>query len=65
MTRDQGTSTDDHPWQRIGWMSFAGIVVVSSLLGFVVLSRYQQNDETLDIWSAICRSLGIDRKSVV
>lgn len=59
MARSQGALRLDNPWARIGWISFAGIVVISSLLGFVVLTRYQQNDETLDLWSAICRGLGI------
>jgi len=49
----------ERSWTRIGWMSFAVIIVVSSLLGFVVLSRYQPNDEPLDVWGAICRGLGI------
>jgi cytochrome c553 len=59
MARSQGALRLDNPWQRIGWISFAVIVLTSSLLGFVVLSRYQLNDETLDIWGAICRGLGI------
>jgi cytochrome c553 len=59
MTRNQGAFKPDHQWTQIGWISFAGIIVVSSLLGFVVLSRYQQNDAPLDIWGAICRGLGI------
>jgi len=59
MTRHQGAFKLDHPWTQIGWISFSVIVVVSSLLGFVVLSRYQQNAEPLDIWNAICRGLGI------
>ena len=49
----------ERPWTQIGWLSFAGIIVVSSLLGFVVLSRYQPNGEPLDLWNAICRGLGI------
>jgi cytochrome c553 len=59
MVRNLGALRLDHPWSRIGWISFAVIVFASSLLGFVVLSRYQLNDETLDIWGAICRGLGI------
>ena len=59
MTRSQGALKTDGPWAQIGWISFAAIFFVSSLLGFVVLSRYQLNDESLDIWSAICRGLGI------
>jgi cytochrome c553 len=59
MTYDQGALKRDYPWSQIGWISFAVIMVVSSLLGFVVLSRYQLNGEPLDIWGAICRGLGI------
>jgi cytochrome c553 len=59
MTHDHGALNLDYPWARIGWISFAVIMVVSSLLGFVVLSRYQQNDAPLDLWAAICRGLGI------
>jgi cytochrome c553 len=59
MNASKGSLSHDYPWTRIGWISFAAIVFISSLLGFVFLSRYQANSETLDIWSAICRSLGI------
>ena len=59
MTRDQGTFKPDNPWPKIGWGMVAGVIVVAAVLGFGVLSRYQQNDPTLDLWSAICRGLGI------
>jgi len=59
MTHDPAALKTDYPWSQIGWISFAVIMVVSSLLGFVVLSRYQLNGEPLDIWGAICRGLGI------
>ena len=59
MARNQGALQLDRPWSRIGWVSFAGIVLVSSLFGFVVLSRYQENSDPLTIWGAICRGLGI------
>lgn len=59
MVRNQGALRLDHPWPKIGWISFAVIVLASSLLGFVVLSRSQLNGEPLDIWGAICRGLGI------
>jgi cytochrome c553 len=59
MARDQGAFELDNPWPRIGWASAAGLIVISAVLGFIVLSRYQQNDPTLDIWGAICRGLGI------
>jgi len=63
MTYDPSISTHDRPWAKIGWISSAVIVVVSFVLGFVVLSRYQQNGEPLDLWSAICRGLGISSDS--
>jgi len=59
MAHDQGALKLDYPWTQIGWISFAVIIVVSSLLGFVVLSRYQLNGDPLDMWGAICRGLGI------
>jgi cytochrome c553 len=59
MARNQGPLQLDLPWSRIGWVSFAGIVLVSSLFGFVILSRYQENSDPLTIWGAICRGLGI------
>jgi cytochrome c553 len=59
MARDQGALQLDRPWSFIGWVTFAGIVLVSSLFGFVILSRYQANSDPLTIWGAICRGLGI------
>jgi cytochrome c553 len=59
MARARGAFKLDNPWPRIGWASLAGLIAISAILGFVVLSRYQQNDPALDIWGAICRGLGI------
>ncbi len=59
MGRDRGPSSTDDPWQRIGWYSTAGLVVVGAILGFVVLGGEQQNGPTLGTWAAICRALGI------
>jgi cytochrome c553 len=59
MARDQGALGIDNPWPKIGWGSLAGVVVVSVVLGFGVLSRYQQNGPTLALWNAICRAVGI------
>jgi cytochrome c553 len=55
----QTPSRDEYNWSRIGWVSFVVIVLSSSLIGFVFLSRYQANEEPLGIWAAICRGLGI------
>ena len=59
MVRDQGALRLENPWPLIGWASFAAIVVSSFLIGFVVLSRYQENNDPLTFWGAICRGLGI------
>ena len=59
MARDQGPFQLHNPWPKIGWAMAAGVIVVAAVLGFGVLSQYQQNDPTLDLWSAICRGLGI------
>ena len=56
---NQGSSSIDNPWPKIGWGVAAGLIVVAVVLGFGVLSRYQQNGPTLDLWNAICRGLGI------
>jgi cytochrome c553 len=63
MGRDQGSFKRDNPWPRIGWLSLGALVVVSAVLGFFVLPRYQQNGPTLDVWNAICRGLGITADS--
>jgi cytochrome c553 len=56
--RDSGSKRDD-PWPWIGLLCLGGLIVVSVVLGFLVLPRYQQNGPTFDIWNAICRGLGI------
>jgi cytochrome c553 len=59
MAPDPDEPKRDDPWPWIGWLSVGGLVVVSAILGFVVMPRYQQNGPTFDIWNAICRGLGI------
>ena len=46
-------------WPRFAWVSAAGLVVVASVVGFLVLGRVQQNAGDLDAWTAICRAIGI------
>lgn len=59
MVRNRGAFRLDNPWPTIAWGLLASGLVVSGVLGFGVLSRYQQNDPTLDLWSAICRAVGL------
>ena len=42
MAREQDISETYNPWPKIGWATTAGIVVVSAVLGFGLLDRYQQ-----------------------
>jgi hypothetical protein len=46
MARDQGDFRLHNPWPKIAWGVAAGVVVASAVLGFGVLSRYQQNGPT-------------------
>ena len=59
MAREHGTLWPDNPWPKIAWGMTAAVLVVGVVLGFGILDRFQQNDPTLDLWSAICRGLGI------
>jgi cytochrome c553 len=59
MVREQGPFNLNNRWQRIAWGWTAVVVIVSFLIGFVVLGRYQQNGPSLDIWASMCRALGL------
>ena len=59
MTRDKGPFRLANPWPQAGWQTLAVILAISLVLGFIVLSRYQQNGEPLGAWAAICRGLGL------
>jgi len=63
MVRDQGPLKLDNSWPRIGWWSMAVVFIVSFLIGFAVLGRYQQNGPTLGTWASICRAIGISADS--
>jgi cytochrome c553 len=63
VARDQGPFRLDNPWPKIAWLSVASLLAVSAVLGFGVLSRFQQNGEMLGLWDAICRAIGITSDS--
>jgi cytochrome c553 len=48
-----------NPWPRFAWLTWAVIVGISFVLGFLLLARYQENAPSLGLWGAICRGLGI------
>jgi len=56
---DRGPFRLESPWPSVSWWGVAALVGVCFLLGFVVLSRYQQSGPPLDVWNAICRAVGI------
>jgi cytochrome c553 len=49
----------NNPWPRIAWGSMAVVFIVSFLIGFVVLGRYQQNGPALTTWAGFCRAVGL------
>ena len=59
MVRHSGVLNINNPWPKFAWGITAAFIVVTTALGFGVLSRFQQNAPELDLWSAICRGLGI------
>ena len=63
MAGDSGSFSIDNPWPKIGWGMTVGVIVVAVVIGFGVLSRYQQNGSNLDLWNAICRGLGVTSDS--
>jgi cytochrome c553 len=63
MARDQGYFRIDNAWPMIGWAMTGVVLLISFVLGFGLLDRYQQNGNTLDLWNAICRGLGVSSDS--
>lgn len=59
MDHDQDASKSDNRWPRSAWWLTVAVVVVLSVLGFGVLSQYQQASPQLGWWAAICRAVGI------
>ena len=59
MAEKQAPRKPSDPWSRIAWGSLAVIVIVSFLIGFLVLGRFQQNGPTLGSWAAFCRAIGL------
>ena len=59
MVREQGPFKLSHPWSGIAWSAVAVVCIVSFLLGFLVLGRFQVNGPSLGTWAAICRAIGL------
>jgi cytochrome c553 len=63
MMREQGPLKLDNPLPRIAWGTIGVVFIVSFLLGFFVLGRFQQNGPTLGAWAAFCRAVGLTSDS--
>jgi hypothetical protein len=52
-------SSVDRPWRR--WASLAVITALTlgALVAFLILPQFQRENAGLDLWTAMCRSLGI------
>jgi cytochrome c553 len=59
MVREQPPFKLNGPWPRIAWGTMAVVFIVSFLIGFVVLGRFQQNGPALGTWAAFCRAVGL------
>ncbi len=59
MASERDEVAHGNPWPWIGWAGTLVIVFAAGMLGFFVLSRYQQNGPVLGIWTAMCRSIGL------
>ncbi len=59
MVREQGPFKLKDPWPRIAWGTMAVVFIVSFLIGFIVLGRFQQDGPTLGTWAAFCRAVGL------
>ena len=63
MVREQGPSKLHNPSTGIAWGSIGVVFIVSFVLGFFVLGRFQQNGPTLGAWAAFCRAVGLTSDS--
>jgi len=63
MVREPGPFKPDNPLPRIAWRTIGAVFIVSFLLGFFVLGRFQQDGPTLGTWAAFCRAVGLTSDS--
>ena len=51
--------TLDRPWRLWASVAVVTALVVGALFAFLVLPQYQRENAGLDLWTAMCRSLGL------
>lgn len=55
--------TADRPWRLWASLGIGAALLVGALLAFLVLPAFQRENAGLDLWTALCRSLGISEGS--
>ena len=56
-------ATLDRPWRLWASLGIGTALIVGALLAFLVLPAFQRENAGLDLWTAVCRSLGITEGS--
>lgn len=56
-------STLDRRWRWWASTAVGGFVVLGALLGFLILPGFQRANAGIDLWTAICRAVGITEGS--
>jgi cytochrome c553 len=52
-------ATLDRPWRRWATIAVVAVLCVGALFAFVILPNFQRENAQLDLWTAMCRSLGV------
>ena len=55
--------TLDRPWRLWSSIGIFGALIAGALMAFLVLPAFQRENAGLDLWTSICRSLGISEGS--
>jgi len=55
--------TLDRRWRLWASSAVGGFVLLGAILGFLVLPQFQRANADLDLWTAICRALGVTEGS--
>ena len=55
--------TLDRPWRTWASAAVLGALTLGALFAFLILPQFQRENAGLDLWTAVCRSLGITEGS--
>ena len=57
------TSALDRRWRLMASAAVGGFVAFGAVMGFLVLPNFQRANAGLDLWTAICRAVGVTEGS--